>query len=85
MIVCLDKKGKHSHYTGHTNNLRRRFKEHEDGKGRGARYTRGRIIFLAYYESFKTRTEAVRREIAIKKLSFKAKVALIQKKELIQT
>lgn len=71
MLICKSKKGKLSHYTGYTNDLKRRFKEHE--KGHGAKYTRGKKIQLAYYEEYYNKIFAIRRERAIKKLSVKEK------------
>ena len=44
-------------YTGWTNNLAKRIKTHNAGKG--ARYTRGRLpVKLLYYEIFSTKQEA---------------------------
>jgi putative endonuclease len=50
MILC----GDNTLYTGWTNNLAKRFKDHSLGKG--AKYTRGRgPLSLVYYEEFDTR------------------------------
>ena len=63
-------------YTGWTNNLQKRLQMHNAGKG--ARYTRGRLpVKLVYYEIFATKTEAMKREAQIKKLSRKQKLAFI--------
>ncbi len=63
-------------YTGITNNLERRFKTHNEGKG--ARYTRTRRpVELIYQEKLKSRTCALVRECAVKALPRKAKEALI--------
>lgn len=63
-------------YTGWTNNLSKRLKMHNAGKG--ARYTRGRLpVKLVYYEVFATKREAMKREAQIKKLSRKQKLAFI--------
>lgn len=63
-------------YTGYTNNLEQRLAKHESGKG--AKYTRGRGPFeLAYWESFETKTAAMRKEFQIKRLSRTKKEALI--------
>jgi len=52
-------------YTGVTNDMDRRFKMHNDGKG--ARYTRTRRpVVLVYQENSMTRTRALVRECAIK-------------------
>jgi len=54
-------------YCGITNDLEKRLREHNRGKG--ARYTRGRLpVRLAYREAAATKSEALNREWAIKKL-----------------
>ncbi len=64
-------------YTGWTNDLTKRLKAHNDG--RGARYTKTRRpVVLAYYESFSSKEEAMRREYEIKHLTRKEKEKLIQ-------
>ena len=74
MIRCKDG----SLYTGWTNNLEKRFKNHCEGKG--AKYTRGRgPLELVYYEVFEDKREAMRREYEIKKLKKSEKEKLIQK------
>lgn len=68
-----------SYYTGWTNNLEKRVHAHNEGKG--AKYTKSRRpVQLIYYESFKTKQEAMSREYAIKKLSHKEKEQLVQQK-----
>ena len=63
-------------YCGWTNQLDKRLKAHNDGKG--AKYTKARRpVALAYYEIFETKEEAMRREVAIKKLSRKDKLKLV--------
>lgn len=65
-------------YTGWTTDLQRRVQTHN--KGKGAKYTRSRIpVKLKYFEEFKTNSEAMKREYAIKKLSRKDKLILINK------
>ena len=57
-----------SFYTGWTNNLEKRIKDHNAGKG--AKYTKSRCpVELVYYETFDTKEEAMRREYAVKQLS----------------
>ncbi len=64
-------------YTGWTNNLDRRMKAHNDGKG--AKYTKSRRpVVLAYFECFETKEEAMRREYEIKRLTRKEKMRLIR-------
>ena len=66
-------------YTGWTNNLEKRIKDHNDGKG--AKYTKARLpVELEYYETFETKEEAMSREYAIKRLSRREKEELIGKK-----
>tara|TARA_Y100001970_G_C14132615_1_gene802553 strand:- start:376 stop:627 length:252 start_codon:yes stop_codon:yes gene_type:complete len=52
-------------YVGYTNNLKKRLKLHNLGKG--AKFTRGRKWKMLYSEKFKTRREATKREYYIKK------------------
>jgi putative endonuclease len=64
-------------YTGITNNLEQRIEAHNSGAG--AKYTRSRgPVELIYRESCEDKSVALRREIAIKKLSKKAKLRLIE-------
>ena len=57
-------------YTGWTNNLEKRLRAHNEGKG--AKYTKSRRpVTLVYQESFDTKEEAMRREYAIKRFSRK--------------
>ena len=64
-------------YTGITDDLPRRLAMHTAGKG--AKYTRGRgPLILRYEEKCADRSEASKRESAIKKLSKEQKLALIQ-------
>ncbi len=54
-----------------------RLRQHETGKG--ARYTRGRgPLALVYQEACGSRSEALRREAAIKRMDRAAKLALIR-------
>lgn len=72
MLQCKDD----TLYTGYTIDIEHRLTVHESGKG--AKYTRGRGPFqLVYLEEFDTKGDALRREIAIKKLRRDEKVALI--------
>ena len=52
-------------YVGYTNNLKKRLKLHNEGKG--AKFTRGRKWKVIYYEKFITKKEAISREYYIKK------------------
>lgn len=63
-------------YTGWTTDLEHRVKAHNEGKG--AKYTRSRRpVELVYHEEFETKSEALKREAAIKRLSREEKLTLI--------
>ncbi len=63
-------------YTGCTNDLARRIKAHQEGKG--AKYIRSRLpVELAYFEPAAGKSQALRREAAIKRLSRREKLALV--------
>jgi putative endonuclease len=67
-----------TYYTGSTNDIDRRLKEHS--AGRGARYTRMRLpVELIYTEEFGTLKEARAREREIKRLPRAKKTALVEK------
>lgn len=75
MVECSDG----TLYTGWTNNLEKRIKAHNDGKG--AKYTKTRLpVRLIYYEEFLTKEEAMQREYRIKRLTRAEKLSLIQNK-----
>ncbi|WP_077303887.1 GIY-YIG nuclease family protein [Terribacillus halophilus] len=72
ILKCKDE----SLYTGYTNALANRLKQHATGKG--AKYTRGRGPFiLVYLQLFGTRQAALREEYRIKQLSKQQKWKLI--------
>ena len=52
-------------YVGYTNDLKKRIKLHNSGKG--AKFTRGRKWLLIYKEKYKSKKEAISREYYIKK------------------
>ena len=65
-------------YTGWTTRLMQRVRAHNEGKG--AKYTRGRRpVELAYWEEYPDKSQALRRERAIKALTRPEKLALIGK------
>lgn len=65
-----------SFYTGYTKDLDDRTRQHENGKG--AKYTKThRPQKLAYVELFNSRSQAMKRERAIKKLTHQQKHDLI--------
>ena len=63
-------------YCGWTNDLEKRVKTHNDGKG--AKYTRSRLpVTLVYFEKFASSVEAQKREYEIKQLTRAQKLGLI--------
>jgi putative endonuclease len=67
-------------YTGWTNDIEKRVKAHNDGKG--AKYTKPRRpVELVYVEEFDDKIDAMKREAAIKKLRREEKIKLIRSKE----
>ena len=73
MLRCRDG----SLYTGYTDDVARRLAVHQSGKG--AKYTRSRLpVELAYQEELPDKSSALRREIAIKKLTRQQKLALVE-------
>ena len=72
IIECKDKK----FYTGITNNLERRVKEHNGGYG--CQYTlQRRPVRLVYSEQVKSKSNALKRESEIKGFSRLKKLVLI--------
>ncbi|MHA1673483.1 MAG: GIY-YIG nuclease family protein [Promethearchaeota archaeon] len=77
MLKCTGKKsGDVSLYTGSTQDLVIRVNQHQSGKG--ARYTKGKDVELLYFETHLTRSEAMKREYAIKQLTTEKKWNLIR-------
>jgi putative endonuclease len=73
ILKCSD----NTYYTGWTNNLEKRLKDHNEGKG--AKYTKPRRpVVLAYYETFETKEEAMKREYAIKHMTRVEKEKIIK-------
>ena len=72
ILLCMDG----SFYTGYTNDLQERTRQHENGKG--AKYTKShRPQKVAYVEVFGSRSSAMKREKTIKKLTHQQKQDLI--------
>ncbi len=73
LVECSDR----SYYCGYTNDLKKRIETHN--KGTGGKYTKRRLpVELIYSEEFETRSEAMKRECAIKKFSRKQKEELVR-------
>ena len=72
MLRCRDG----SLYTGITTDVEKRLEAHRSGKG--AKYTRGRApLELVYRECCGSHSEALKREVAVKKLSRRQKESMI--------
>lgn len=73
VLGCRDK-GRTLTYVGWTNDVPRRLKQHNSGKG--ARTTRGRSWALLHSEAFATKREAMSREWHLKReRAFRKKLA----------
>jgi len=71
-------------YTGISNNLPSRIEKHNSGKG--AKYTKNRIpVALVYKETLKNKSESLKREIEIKRLTRSQKLDLIDSIDLATT
>ena len=71
ILQCAD----NTLYTGISNDVEKRVAVHNEGAG--AKYTRGRRpVKLIYSEECENKSAALRREIKIKKLTQKEKIAL---------
>ena len=78
ILKCKD----NTYYTGYTNNLEKRLKAHNEGKG--AKYTKARRpVEIVYYEEFEDKHSAMHREWEIKQLSRQEKEGLIRECEKI--
>ena len=63
-------------YTGWTNDLGKRLRDHADGKG--GKYTRSRLpVTLVYTETHESKHEAMSREWHIKRMTRREKLELI--------
>jgi putative endonuclease len=66
-------------YTGITTDVARRFNEHQSSSPKAAKYLRGKgPLTLMYQEQVGSHGDALRREIAVKKLSRSQKLTLIE-------
>ena len=74
ILQCRDK----TLYTGSTNDLKKRLHAHNNLKS-GARYTKARRpVALVYVETCKTRSKALKREAALKRLTRAEKLQLLK-------
>ncbi len=74
LLKCSDS----SFYCGYTDNIEKRVELHNSGKG--AKYTRShRPVELVYSEAFDTKSDAMKRECEIKKMTRAEKAELTAK------
>ena len=73
LAECCDK----TLYCGYTTDIIKREKCHNSGKG--AKYTKARLpVSIVYFENCASKSDALKREAAIKKLTRAEKLALIK-------
>jgi len=78
ILQCIDG----SLYTGITNNLPHRWAMHQAGKA--SRYTRSHPVKrIVYSKRCRTKSTALKQELAIKGLSRSAKLELVAKKSIL--
>ncbi|MGG5254523.1 GIY-YIG nuclease family protein [Neobacillus sp. SM06] len=74
VLTCKDG----SFYGGYTNNLERRMKLHNEGKG--AKYTRGRgPVALTFFKKYQNKSDALKAEWNFKQLTRKKKIEFLRK------
>lgn len=74
ILFCADG----TYYTGWTTDVNKRLAIHN--KGNGAKYTRGRLpVRLLWFDSFSSKSEAMKKEYAIKQLSKNGKREITRK------
>ena len=64
VYMLISRGNKPVSYVGYTNNIKKRIKLHNSGKG--AKFTRGRKWTLIYKEKYNSKKEAISREYYIK-------------------
>ena len=76
ILQCAD----NTLYTGWTHDLDHRLQAHNSGNG--AKYTKARLpVTLVYREDVESKSEALKRELQIKKLTRQQKLALIARQK----
>lgn len=67
-----------TYYCGYTDDVEKRFLQHLEGKG--AKYTRAnKPVKIVYQKEFLTKSEAMKEECRLKKLTHKEKTELLSK------
>lgn len=75
ILRCKD----NSLYSGQTNDLKKRIREHESNDTKSAKYTRTRRpVKLVYFESYSSRVESMRREREVKSWTKKRKEKMVK-------
>ena len=64
-LILTSVKNKTISYVGYSNNIEKRLKLHNSGKG--AKFTRGRIWKIIYFKYFKSKSKAMKEEYKFKK------------------
>lgn len=78
MLRCADG----TLYSGYSTDPNRRTAVHNNGSG--AKYTRSRLpVELVYFESAETKSQALKREAALKKLTRVEKILLIEQSNVL--
>lgn len=76
LLACRD----NTLYCGYTNDLEKRLSAHNSG--RGAKYTKSRLpVRLVYSEAYEDKSDALKRECAVKKLKKSQKLKLIEQQD----
>ena len=82
ILRCSD----NSLYSGITNNLEKRLKEHNSSGSRSAKYLRAKKpVKLVYYERKRNKSYALKRELEVKKWSKSQKETFILKSSILNT
>jgi len=78
VLECKDD----SYYAGYTNDLEKRVRVHNEGKG--AKYTRAkRPVRCIYHEVFETKRQAMQAEYRFKQLTREAKKQYMAKEQML--
>ena len=75
MLECKGQEGTKSLYVGSTNCMARRLSEH--ALGQGAQFTKSKQVTLVFYQTFRTRGDAMIKERELKRMPRLKKKALI--------
>lgn len=76
--IYIIKTGQNTLYTGVTTDVERRFKEHQTGKSKGAKYLKGKPpLVLVWHEAVSNKKLAMQLEYRIKRLSREMKDKLV--------